>query len=98
MPMPIAKPRTAPIAPRTAASAAKNPLTRRSEAPRAFMMAKSRRRSKTHPIRVASTQSAEVNDQRGGGVKRGARFVQDVGLAFHDLAYGTDVGAGERLG
>src|SRR5258708_20149586 len=39
-PMPTKKPRIAPTAPMAAASAAKNPLTRRSEAPRAFMIAK----------------------------------------------------------
>ena len=32
-----------------------------SDAPRAFMIAKSRRRSTTHPINVASTQSSPVN-------------------------------------
>jgi len=36
-----------------------------SDAPSAFMMAKSRRRSKTQPISVASTQSAAVSTING---------------------------------
>src|SRR5208282_4916508 len=60
-PMPIKKPRIAPTVPSAAASAAKNPLIRRSDAPSAFIIAKSRRRSKTHPMSVASTQRADVS-------------------------------------
>jgi hypothetical protein len=37
------------------------------------------------------------NDQSGGGVERGARFVQHVGFAFHDLADGADVGEWQKL-
>ncbi len=37
------------------------------------------------------------DDERGRGVERGARLVQDVGFAFHDLADGADVGGGQGL-
>src|SRR5690349_8381022 len=63
-PIPMMKPRMAPAAPRAAASAATNPLTMPWEAPSAFMMAKSRRRSSTHPMSVESTQSDAVRMMR----------------------------------
>ena len=68
----------------------------RSEAPSAFMMAKSRRRSKTHPINVDSTQSAAVRIIRMAAPEGGARLSQDLGFAFHDLADGADVGCREE--
>ena len=55
------EPSMAPAAPSTAASAAKNAPIKRSEAPSAFMIAKSRRRSSTQPISVASTHNAAVS-------------------------------------
>ena len=60
MPTPKINQRTAPVAPTAAATAAKNPFSNRSDAPSAFMIAKSRRRSNTHPISVDNTHSAAV--------------------------------------
>src|SRR5690348_2144481 len=61
MPMPAANPATAPTQAKAAASPATNMAIRPSDAPSAFMIAKSRRRSKTHPISVASTHNAAVH-------------------------------------
>jgi len=47
--------------------------------------------------RGEDAQSGGQNDQCGGGIECGARFIQHVGLAFHDLADGADVGRGQKL-
>src|SRR5439155_560914 len=75
MPTPMAKPRTAPAAPRAAASAAKKPLISLSDAPSAFMIAKSRRRSNTQPISVDSTHRAVVRMIRIAAASRVARVL-----------------------
>jgi hypothetical protein len=72
-PIPMPKPSSAPTAPITAASAAKNPLISLSEAPSAFIMAKSRRRSSTQPVNVASTHSAAVRIMRIAEASNAAR-------------------------
>src|ERR1700687_4534369 len=86
-PMPMKKPRIAPTAPMAAASAAKNPLTNRSEAPRAFIMAKARGRSKTQHVRSAFHDLADGSDV-GRGQK--LRELAHEALNFRGGAIGGD--------
>src|SRR5579884_276693 len=74
-PMPIPNPSSAPTAPMLAASAAKNPLISRSDAPKAFMTANSRRRSSTQPVNVARTHSAAVRMMRIAEASSAARVL-----------------------
>ena len=60
---------------KAAASAAKKPFSSRPDAPRAFMIAKSRRRSYTQPMSVDSTQREAVRIMRAAAANNVARVL-----------------------
>src|SRR5208282_478304 len=47
--------------------------------------------------RGEDTERRSENNQRGGGIERGARFVQHVSFAFHDLADGANFSRWQKL-
>src|SRR5216683_3229483 len=99
-PMPMKKPRIAPTTPSAAASAAKNPLTRRSEAPRAFMIAKSWRRPNLgagQNLRELANQCFNFRGASVGGNLDSRRRDAGPALKFRLIEINTTVFARARL-